>query len=328
MMSQIIFTLEQTMTSYVEHGTGDADHQHQHNYKLAHYLGWALFLTGGFALVEAIGGWYSGSLALISDAGHMLTDTMALALAYFAQKLSSRAPSAKLSFGYTRIEVIAAFVNALGMLALVAWIMIQAVQRVMNPTSIDGGTVSIIAFGGLLVNLLVAWLLHRDQSSLNARAAFVHVLGDLLGSVAAIVAGLLIYYKGWQLADPILSVFVALLIVRSTWGILKDALWHLMDAVPNHIDFNRVGASLHAVEGIISVHDLHIWSMSPEQPTLMAHVLIEPHTPWPDVLERARVMLRQEYQIDHITLQPEWRTMHAADDAATEVEGSRPKHVH
>ena len=158
-----------------------------------------------------------------------------------------------------------------------------------------------------MVNLLVAWLLHRDQSSLNARAAFVHVLGDLLGSVAAITAGLAIIYTGWLPIDPILSVLVALLIVRSTWGILKDSYHHLMDAVPAHIDFNAVGKRLHEVEGIISIHDLHIWNMSANQPTLMAHVMLEPNTPWPIVLERAHEMLRHEFEIDHITLQPEWQ---------------------
>lgn len=292
---------------YHTHGKGDAHHNHQHDYSKAHYLGIALLLTGLFAVVEVVAGLYSGSLALIADAGHMLTDTAALGLAFFAQKMASRSASAKLSFGYTRIEIVAAFVNALSMLAIVAWIFIQAIQRFFEPQPINGETVSWVAFGGLLINLIVAKLLHSDQRSLNSRAALVHVMGDLLGSVAAIVAGLVIVWTGWLPIDPILSILVALLIIRSTLGILKDSAWDLMDAVPNHIDYDAVGKSLHAVQGIVSVHDLHIWNMSPNQPTLMAHVILQPNTSWPIVLDRAREMLRHDYKIDHITLQAEWQ---------------------
>ena len=295
------------MSEFHNHEHGDAHHVHQHDYTNAHYLGFALLLTGGFSLVEIIAGFYSGSLALVADAGHMLTDTAALGLAYFAQKIASRPASAKLSFGYTRVETVAAFVNALTMLALVGWIIFQAVQRIFTPHAVDGATVSWVALVGLMVNLLVAYLLNKDQTSLNNRAALVHVMGDLLGSVAAIVAGLIIVYTGWLPIDPILSVLVALLIVKSTWGILKTSALNLMDAVPEHIDYNAVGASLRAVDGIVSVHDLHIWNMSPNQPTLMAHVILQPDTTWPIVLERARDMLRLEYDIDHITLQAEWQ---------------------
>lgn len=292
---------------FLGHGHGDAHHHHQHDYSMAHYLGIALLLTGTFAIVEIIAGFYSGSLALIADAGHMFTDTAALGLAYFAQKMAARPASNQLSFGYTRVEVIAAFVNSLSLLAVVAWICIEAAQRFFNPQPINGETVSWVAFGGLIINLIVAKLIHSDQSSMNSRAALVHVLGDLLGSVAAIVAGLVIVWTGWLPIDPILSIVVSLLIVRSTWGILKDSASHLMDAVPKNIDYNAVGVSLHQVQGIVSVHDLHIWNMSPNQPTLMAHVILQPNTPWPLVLDHAREMLRREYNIDHITLQAEWQ---------------------
>lgn len=295
------------MSDFHNHEHGDAHHVHQHDYTNAHYLGLALLLTGSFAIVEIFSGLYSGSLALIADAGHMMTDTAALGLAYFAQKIASRPASSKLSFGYTRVETIAAFVNSLTMLALVGWIIFQAVQRFFTPHAIDGATVSWVAFVGLLVNLLVAYLLNKDQSSLNNRAALVHVMGDLLGSVAAIAAGLIIVYTGWLPIDPILSILVALLIVRSTWHILKDSAWHLMDAVPHNIDYDAVGVSLHNIEGIVSVHDLHIWNMSTDHPTLMAHVILQPDATWPIVLERAREMLRHEYDIDHITLQAEWQ---------------------
>lgn len=301
------------MTDFLKHEQGDAHHQHQHNYKHAHYLGIALLLTGSFSIIEAIGGFYSGSLALIADAGHMLTDTAALALAYLAQKISTRAASSKLSFGYTRVETIAAFANALSMFAIVAWILIQAGQRLFDPLPINGSTVSWVALGGLLINLLVAWLLSQDQSSLNTRSALTHVLGDLLGSVAAIIAGLVIVYTGWLPIDPILSAFVALLIIRSTWFVLKESFSYLMDAVPSSIDFNKVGASLHQIDGIISVHDLHIWNMSANHPTLMAHVILKSNSQWPIVLEKAREMLRRDFDIDHITLQPEWQINNPRD---------------
>ncbi|MGL4767696.1 MAG: cation diffusion facilitator family transporter [Formosimonas sp.] len=295
------------MNHYHAHGEGDAHHNHQHDYSQSHLLGFALLLTGGFALVEAGAGWWANSLALISDAGHMLTDSAALALAYFAQKMSKRPASAKLSFGYTRVETIAGFINGLTMAAIVLWIMGQALWRLWHPTTVDGASVTGVAALGLAINLLVAWLLHKDQSSVNARAALIHVMGDLLGSVAAIIAGLVIAYTGWMPIDPILSIVVALLIVRSTWQLLKDSAWHLMDAVPAHIDYNAVGNSLRELKGIASVHDLHIWDMSSQQPTLMAHVILEQDVQWPVLLNAARKMLIEQYSIEHITLQPEWQ---------------------
>ncbi|TDR32048.1 cation diffusion facilitator family transporter [Hydromonas duriensis] len=292
---------------FIAHGDGDANHNHQHHYNQAHYLGFALLLTGVFSLVEFFAGLHAQSLALISDAGHMLTDTAALALAYFAQKMVSRPASSKLSFGYTRVEIVAAFINGLTMAAIVLWIMGQALWRLWHPVIVNGSTVTWVATLGLVINLLVAWLLHRDQSSMNARAALLHVMGDLLGSVAAIAAGLVIAYTGWMPIDPILSIFVSLLIIRSTWALLKESVWHLMNAVPHHIDYNAVGHSLRELEGVASVHDLHIWDMSPNHPTLMAHVILESTVEWPILLNNARHMLLEQFGIEHVTLQPEWK---------------------
>lgn len=294
-------------SALLEHGEGDAHHHHQHHYTQSHIMAWALLLTGGFALVEFFTGMVSGSLALISDAGHMVTDTAALGLAYFAQKMASRPASPKLSFGYMRIETIAAFINGLTMAAVALWIIISAVLRLWHPVAVDGGTVTWVASLGLLINIFVAWLLHKDQSSVNARAALVHVMGDLLGSVAAIVAGVVISATDWLPIDPLLSILVSLLIAKSTWGILKDSAWQLMDGVPHTVDYVAVGEALHELDGIASVHDLHIWDMSANQPTLMGHVMLEPNVEWPTLLDTARAMLHKRFDIEHITLQPEWK---------------------
>lgn len=295
------------MSQYHQHDAGDARHQHQTHYHASHYIGIALLLTAGFALIEVYASFRSGSLALLSDAGHMLTDAASLGLAYIAQRFAARPVSSKLSFGYTRVEVIAAFINAIFMLAIIAWIVIQAITRFVNPTPVNGSTVTVVASIGLLINLLVAWLLLRDQTSMNARAAFVHVLGDLLGSVAAICAGLIIQYTGWLPIDPLLSVLVAVLLLNSTWSLLKESGWHLMDGVPASIEYERVGEDLQAIEGIAAVHDLHIWNMSPDQPVLIAHVNLDADIRWPILLESARLMLRDKHGIEHITLQPEWQ---------------------
>ena len=238
------------MSQYHQHDAGDAHHQHQIHYTAARYIGIALLLTGGYAVVETLASFASGSLALLSDAGHMLTDTASLALAFIAQRFAARPVSNKLSFGYTRVEIIAAFVNALVMLGIIVWIVWQAVGRLLHPTSVQGETVTWVATIGLCVNLLVAWLLMRDQTSMNARAALIHVLGDLLGSVAAIAAGLIIWYTGWLPIDPILSMIVAVLLLNSTWGLLKESGWHLMDGVPHEIEYERVGEDLQNIEGI------------------------------------------------------------------------------
>ncbi len=295
------------MSMFHHHDEGDAHHQHQMHYTASRFIGFALFLTGGFALVEIVASFASGSLALLSDAGHMLTDTASLGLAYIAQRFAMRPASSKLSFGYTRVEIVAAFVNALFMLAIIAWIVFKAIGRLVAPTPVAGETVTLVATLGLFVNLLVAWLLMRDQTSMNARAALVHVMGDLLGSVAAIAAGLVIYFTGWLPIDPILSLVVAVLLLNSTWSLIKESGWHLLDGVPHHIDYEGVGEDLLKVEGIESVHDLHIWNMSPDHPMLTAHVLLKSDVRWPILLESARLMLRDKHKIEHITLQPEWQ---------------------
>ncbi len=266
----------------------------------------ALVLTGSFALVEAVGGWLAGSLALLSDAGHMVTDAAALGIALFADTIARRPPSRRASYGYGRAEVLAAFVNAIAMLAVVAVIGIEAVRRLLDPAPVAGEMVVIVAVAGLAINLVAAWVLSRAGGSLNARGALLHVLGDLLGSLAAVVAGGVIMATGWTPIDPILSLVVVLLILRSTWQLLKQSTGVLMESVPGHLDYDAIGRSLAALPGVVDVHDLHIWNMSAEGVALSAHLSLAGGDDWLGLLGHARRMLSTEYGIRHATLQPTW----------------------
>jgi cobalt-zinc-cadmium efflux system protein len=287
------------------HRAGDAAHRHVVENRSQRVLGWSLVLTLGFAFVEVVAGFWSNSLALISDAGHMVTDATALGLALLAQLIAKRPPSTKHSFGFGRAEALAAFVNGLVMLGVIAWIAFEAVQRFAHPTAVQGQIVFIVAAIGLCVNLVVAWVLSHDKDSVNTRAALVHVLGDMLGSLAALIAGAVIYLTGWLQIDPLLSILVALLILKSTIGILRDSYHSLMEGVPHHIDYLQVGADLAAVTGVLSVHDLHVWEMSPGQPALIGHVEVRDLQEWPAVLRAIKTMLLEQHGIDHITLQAE-----------------------
>ncbi|KFC75789.1 cation diffusion facilitator family transporter [Massilia sp. LC238] len=287
------------------HLDGDASHTHVIEGRSQLALGVTLGLTLLFAVIEVITGFISNSLALISDAGHMVTDAAALGLALLAQAIAKRPPSSRHSFGFVRAEALAAFVNSLAMLALVAWIAWEAVQRLLHPEPVQGGVVLVVAAIGASINLLVAWILSRDNQSINTRAALVNVMGDLLGSIAAIASGAIIYFTGWLRVDPILSIFVAMLILRSTSGILRESYHFLMEGVPHEIDYLEVGASLKAIDGVLDVHDLHVWDMSPGHPALIGHLEIASLEQWPTVLAAVRAMLREKHGIDHVTLQPE-----------------------
>lgn len=274
---------------------------------------WALGLTGGYALIEAVGGWWAGSLALLSDAGHMLTDAAALAVALFAQMISRRPPSEQHSYGFARAEVLGAFVNALFMLAIVVWITLQATQRLLDPQPVKGEPVIVIAIIGLLVNAFVAWKLFKTADSLNSRAALLHVLGDLLGSLAAIVSGVVVTFTGWTPADPLLSLVVVFLILRSTWSLLVQAIRVLMEAVPKHLSYEEIGRALAQVSGVISVHDLHVWYMSADQVALSAHLVLSDGTQWPTILKESQHVLATRFQINHVTLQPSWFPVQQAE---------------
>jgi cobalt-zinc-cadmium efflux system protein len=287
------------------HLKGDAHHKHYRADRSLKILAWALGLTLSFAGVEVFAGFLSNSLALISDAGHMVTDAASLGLALLAQFIAKRPPSSRYSFGYGRAEALAAFINGLAMLFVVGWIVFEAAHRFAHPQTVQGETVFVVAAIGLAVNVLVAWILSKDRDSMNTRAAFIHVLGDMLGSVAALVAGAVIWYTGWMQIDPLLSVLVSLLILKSTIGIQRESSHHLMEGVPVHIDYAQLGADLEAVAGVVSVHDLHVWDMTPGEPALIGHVEVPDLQAWPQTLKAIRTMLREKHSIDHITLQAE-----------------------
>jgi len=291
--------------THSDHHDGDGVHRHRPGGRLRP-LAVAVVLTFGYALVELIGGLWSGSLALVADAGHMVTDSAALLFAFAANLVARRPASDRHSYGLARVEVIAAFVNSLAMLAVVAWIFFEAFQRITAPIAVKGLPVFAIAGIGLAINIAVAWSLSHDRENLNTRAALVHVLGDLLGSVAAIAAGLIIYFGGPFFVDPLLSMLVGGLILRSTFGVLRETTLVLLDSVPQHVDYASVGQALARVPGILAVHDLHVWTMVPGRSALSAHVLVEDVDQWPLVLYRARRLLEHQFRIGHITLQPEW----------------------
>jgi cobalt-zinc-cadmium efflux system protein len=266
----------------------------------------ALALTGAFALVEAVGGWLAGSLALISDAGHMLTDAASFAVALIAATVSARPPSHRASYGNARAEVIAAFVNALLMLGLVVWIAVEAVLRLLAPVPVAGPMVMAIAAVGLGVNLAVAWMLSRHAHGINARGALLHVVGDLMGSVAALVAGAVVFWTGWMPIDPLLSLVVAVLILRSTLALLRESTGVLMQRVPAHVSFEAVGRALAALPGITGVHDLHVWQIGADRVAISAHLTLPDGVHWPRTLASAKRMLARDFAIDHVTLQPSW----------------------
>ena len=287
-------------------GTPHPHHHHAEPRATRRALWIALVLTGGFAVVEALGGWFAGSLALISDAGHMVTDAASFVVALIAAAVAARAPTRRASYGYARAEVLAAFVNALAMLALIVWIAVEAVLRLLTPTPVAGPTVMVVAAVGLAVNLAVAWILSRSAGGINARGALLHVFGDLLGSVAALVAGAVIYRTGWTPIDPILSLVVVLLILRSTLALLRESTGVLMERVPTHLSYDAVGRALAALPGVTGVHDLHVWHVGAERVALSAHVVLTDGAAWPRVLAAAQRMLARDFGIEHVTLQPAW----------------------
>ncbi len=268
-------------------------------------LGIALVLTVGYALLELLSGLWFGSLALLSDAGHMFSDAVALGLAWFAAWLSQRPAGLRHSFGLARAEVVAGFVNGLSMLLVVILIVVEAIRRLLAPSPVEGLGVLIVAFVGLLLNLAVAFMISRGERNLNTRAALLHVMSDVLGSVVALVAGAVIYFTGWMSIDPILSLVIALLILGSTLHLLREALHVLMEGVPSAIRLEEVGHALARLPGVQSVHDLHVWNISSGRVALSAHLELSSLDRWPQVLGEARTLLLERFGIEHVTLQPE-----------------------
>lgn len=279
-------------------------HAHAHEPGRPAFLA-ALAVTLGYAMVELAGGLWSGSLALTSDAGHMFSDALALALAAGAAWLARRPPGLKHSYGLARAEVIGASLNGLLMLGIIVFLVVEAVHRLLAPRPVMAGVVMIVAAIGLAVNAAVAYILSRGHHDLNVRGALIHVIGDLVSSLAALIAGAVIYATGWLLIDPILSLVIAALILLTTLRLLRDTLHVLMEGVPAAVDLAEIGAALAGVRGVTAVHDLHVWSIGSARAALSAHLEIERLEEWPAILGASQDLLRERFGVEHVTLQPE-----------------------
>ena len=284
----------------------------------------ALLLTATFMAVEVVGGLLSGSLALLADAGHMLTDSMALGLALLAFRISARPADAKRSYGYHRFQTLAAFVNGLGLIAIVAWILIEAFTRLLEPPEVAGGLMLAVAAAGLLVNVVAFLILHGgDQENLNVRGAMLHVLGDLLGSVAAITGAVVILLTGWLPIDPLLSMLVALLILKSAWELIIRSAHILLEGTPEWLDVDEMQASLkQALPQIESIHHVHVWGLTPQRLMLTMHVSICRRGDGRDApgatatVREIKRLLQSRFGIRHSTIEVE--TGSCADDRGLE----------
>jgi cobalt-zinc-cadmium efflux system protein len=270
----------------------------------------ALLLTAGFMFAEIIGGLLSGSLALLADAAHMLTDTVALALAWFAFWLSERPADRVRTYGYHRFPVLVAFANGVGLVVIVAWLFIEAIGRLFNPGEVLGGLMLIAAVLGLAANAAAFAILHgAERDNLNIRSALLHIMGDLLGSLAAVVAAVVILLTGWTPIDPLLSVAVGLLVLRSAWLLLKEAGHILLEGAPWRLDVREVGADLvEHIPGLTEVHHVHAWSLSQEKLMLTLHARLEQNTDSDAATAQIQRRLAERFGIAHATVQIERET--------------------
>lgn len=266
----------------------------------------ALCLTFLYMIAEAVGGWISNSLALLADAGHMLTDVAAMTLTLFAFWFAQRPATSKKTYGYYRLEILAAFINGIVLVLLSLWIIYEAFERWKIPPEVRGLELTLIAGGGLAVNIVAAWLLHSDHKhDLNMRGAFLHVIGDLLGSVAAIIAGVLILAFGWVWADAVGSVLISLIIIFGAWRLILDSVNVLLEGTPRHISLDAVEAAIMETEGVGGVHDLHVWTISSGIDALSAHISHDDSVLHSELLAVVRAKLHDRFGIDHLTIQME-----------------------
>ena len=269
---------------------------------------WVAFLiTLAFLVVELVGAWITGSLALLADAGHMLTDASSLGLALFATWFSARTATTRRSYGWHRVEILAAFLNGLALVALSMFIAAEAIDRFKSPPQIQGGLMLGIAAVGLAANLTSGLVLFRSSSeNLNVKGAFLHVLADMLGSVGALVAGLLIFTRGWMLADPVISILIGILVLVSSWTLIHESVSILLESTPHHIDSDLLTADILAVPGVLQAHDLHVWTMTSGYILLTVHVVARDDMPADGLLHHINEMFQQEWGITHTTVQIEY----------------------
>ncbi|MGA9767432.1 MAG: cation diffusion facilitator family transporter [Blastocatellia bacterium] len=289
--------------------SGEHTHEYGHSYSHAsnrRRLIFVIALTVVYMMAEVVGGILTNSLALLSDAGHMLADVAALVLALLAMWFAGRPVTTRKTYGYFRMEILAALANGVALVVISLLIAYEAVHRIKSPESVKGYEMLLIAAGGLVINAISAWLLHSaSDENLNMRGAFLHILGDALGSVGAIVAGLLIWQWGWTLADPIISVLMCLLILYSSWQLIRESVNILLEGTPSHINIHAVVEAMHNVSGVIDVHDLHVWTISSGKDALSAHVTLEVGAPHRTTLEELQERLRKNFNIGHLTIQLE-----------------------
>src|SRR3954453_9641117 len=295
-----------------QHGHGHHhgyDHAHGHSAnKKALFL--SFLLITAFMVVEVIGGILTNSLALLSDAGHMLSDAAALGLSFFAIKLGEKQVSQEKTYGYKRFEIIAAALNGLTLIIISLYIFYEAFQRFFAPPDVQSTGMLMISVTGLVVNIIAAWILMSGDKddNLNVRSAFLHVLGDMLGSVGAIVAALLIMFFGWTIADPIASVIVAVLIIISGFRVTKDSFHILMEGAPTQIDIQMVKDALSKIPLVKEVNDLHIWTITSGYPVLSCHITIINEGTHDEILSQSQRILHDEFHIEHSTIQVEKET--------------------
>jgi cobalt-zinc-cadmium efflux system protein len=285
---------------------GHHEHQHGENAREGNRgaLAVVLALTASFTVVEIIGGLLTGSLALLADAGHMLSDNLSLGIALFAAWLAGRPATPEKSFGYRRAEILAALLNGMTLVAVSLWVFVEAYSRLMEPTDVLGTPMLAVATLGLLVNAAGAIVLYRSGGdSLNVEGAMRHVLADALGSVGAIVAAAIIILTGWRYADPLVSVAIGLLILGSSWKLLRDSTNILLEATPSNLNAEEVGRKMASAEGVVEVHDLHIWTITSGFPALSAHVLVGRDEDCHARRRELEELLAHEFDISHTTLQ-------------------------
>lgn len=303
------------------HGGGGHSHGQGANKKA---LAVVLALTTTYMFAEVIGGFITGSLALLADAAHMLSDNVALGLALFAFWLAAKPPTPNRSFGYKRAEILAALFNGVTIVAISIWIFYEAYQRFQDPPEILGGWMMVVAVIGLVVNLAGMIILQRSAGeNLNMQGALRHVLADLLGSVGVIAAALIILVTGWSYADPLISVFIGVLVLFSSWKLLRDSVSILLEGSPPGVDAEQVGKKMADVEGVEEVHDLHIWMVTSGFPALAAHVLVGKDDDCHQKRRDLEELLYREFDIDHTTLQVDHVGDHEADSQRLRFGGRR-----
>jgi cobalt-zinc-cadmium efflux system protein len=292
-------------------------HLHDARARNRRVLSLVLALTLTFTVVEVVGGLATGSLALLADAAHMLSDNLAIALALFAIWLAGRPSTPQRSFGYQRAEILAALANGVLLVALSIWIFVEAWQRLSDPPDVLAGWVAMVAVVGLVVNLAAALILHRGgEDSLNMQAALRHVLADALGSVGVLVAALVIVTTGWEYADPIAGAVIGILVLASSWSVLRDSVHILLEGAPKGMDTRELGRRLSEMPGVVDVHDLHVWTITSGFPALAAHVLVERGDDCHARRRELEELLRREYGIEHTTLQVD----HAAAPSVVSIQ--------